>query len=120
MMDSYTFVTGIVVAIVPVALMWLNLRAAAIAAASKAATAADAAIVTGAKVTNMEDKLDGRLTKLIEAYERESIAAFERGRMVGRESAIAGPVAADLKQVKEHLNEQDRVAAERHEEKGNK
>ena len=113
-MDAFTFITGIVVALVPVALMWLNLRAKALEASAKAATAAIAADATGAKVTNMEEKLDGRLTKLIEAYERESVAAFERGRMVGRESALAGPVAADLREVKEHLSEQDRIAAERH------
>ncbi len=36
--------------------------------------------------------------------------------MAGRESALAGPIARDLSDVKEHLAEQDRIAAQMHEE----
>lgn len=132
----FTAATPVLLAIIAIVGAYMNTRlaeakAAALAAVEAAKTAVKVAEVsakeTGEKLDGVERQLDGRITEffakiekdraeLAAAFERRSLALFERGRQVGHDEATTGPIAAKLTEVQEHLTKQDEDTATRHEE----
>lgn len=98
-------IVAIVVACVPVVLLGMNLHAQA---------------KTTAKIAEVHEQLNGRLTAFMTALDRRVEDAFAKGRAAGRDIALSGPIAKGQAALEEHLTEQDRVSAERHDEANGK
>ena len=121
------------VALVPLAIVGINLRAAAKLAKKAADAAVEAAKSTSLKLDAVSGQLDGRLTHLLEVIEKRVDAAYQDGFAKGQhqkvESAIvkeqavltqivaAGQdvIVEKVTKVEEHLTEQDAVASRKKE-----
>jgi hypothetical protein len=133
MVDFYKFLIDICTTLSPVFLAiiaavgpFLLLRAKT--AANNAIEAKDVAASTSSKIDAVGEQLNGRLTEYklamadsvkaalskVDAALAKVDAAFERGRGVGHDEAVLGPIATSVSHVEDHLTKQDEVLTELH------